>query len=117
MAEAAYNLGVLAAKENEAEALKLLRQAYGLSPNVKYAYTLAFYERKAGNGPEAARILAEAIAAKPASADPYLLLADIYESGGMRVEAARVYREAAENENLPARDRSVFERKSQLMRR
>jgi len=117
MAEAAYNLGVLAAKENEAEALKLLRQAYGLSPNVKYAYTLAFYERKAGNGPEAARILAEAIAAKPASADPYLLLADIYESGGMRVEAARVYKEAADNENLPARDRRRFEQKSQIMRK
>jgi len=117
MAEAAYNLGVLLAEERQAESLKLLRQAYESSPNVKYAYTLAFYEHKAGNSPEATRILEEAIAAKPASADPYLLLADIYESGGMRVEAARVCKEASDNENLPARDRSFFERKSQLMRR
>jgi hypothetical protein len=50
-------------------------------------------------------------------ADPYLLLGDIYESGGMRAEAAGVYREAAGNENLSPRDRSVFERKSLLMRR
>jgi hypothetical protein len=35
----------------------------------------------------------------------------------MRAEAAGVYREAAGNENLNARDRSVFERKSLLMRR
>ena len=117
MAEAAYNLGVLLAEERQAESLKLLRQAYELSPNAKYAYTLAFYERKAGNGPEAARILGEAIAERPASADAYLLLADIYESGGMRLEAARVYKEAADNENLPARDRRRFEQKSQIMRK
>ena len=117
MAEAAYNLGVLTARARPAESLEMLRRARELSPDVKYAYTLAFYERKAGNSPEAIRILEEAITAKPASADPYLLLADIYESGGMRVQAARVYKEAADNENLPARDRSFFERKSQLMRR
>jgi hypothetical protein len=57
------------------------------------------------------------ISSLPTGADPYLLLADIYESGAMRVEAARVYKEAADNENLHARDRSFFERKSQLMRR
>lgn len=117
MAEAAYNLGVLTAKARPAESLEMLRKARELSPDVKYAYTLAFYERKAGNSAESARILREAIAAKPAMADPYLLLGEIYESGGLRLEAARVYREAAGNENLNARDRSFFERKSQLMRR
>ncbi len=117
MAEAAYNLGVITAKDQQAESLAMLRKAYGLSPNAKYAYTLAFYERKAGNRAEAARILREAITAKPGTADPYLLLGDIYESDGMRLEAAQVYREAADNENLPARDRSYFERKSQPMRR
>jgi hypothetical protein len=35
----------------------------------------------------------------------------------MRLEAARVYREAAGNENLTARDRRLFERKSRLKRR
>ena len=95
----------------------MLRKAYEVSPNAKVAYTLAYYERKAGNRPEAVRILREAIEAKPAMADPYLLLGDIYESGGMRAEAAGVYREAAGNENLSPRDRSVFERKSLLLLR
>jgi len=117
MAEAAYNLGILTAKDRQAESLKMLRKAYELSPNPKYACTLAFYERRAGNSAEAVRILRETITAKPATADPYLLLGDIYESGGMRPEAARVYREAAGNENLPARDRSYFEGKSQPLRR
>jgi tetratricopeptide (TPR) repeat protein len=117
MAEAAYNLGILLAKDRQAESLAMLRKAYELNRNSKYAYTLAFYERRAGNGAEAARILRETIAAKPAAVDPYLLLGDIYESGGMRLEAARVYRQAADNEDLAAGDRSLFERKSQLMRR
>ena len=117
MAGAAYNLGIILAKDRPAESLRMLRKAYEVSPNAKVAYTLAFYERKAGNRPEAVRILREAIEAKPAMADPYLLLGDIYESGGMREEAAGVYREAAGNENLNARDRSVFERKSLLLLR
>ena len=117
MAGAAYNLGIILAKDRPAESLRMLRKAYEVSPNAKVAYTLAFYERKAGNRPEAVRILREAIEAKPAMADPYLLLGDIYESGGMRAEAAGVYREAAGNENLNARDRSVFERKSLLLLR
>jgi tetratricopeptide (TPR) repeat protein len=117
MAGAAYNLGIILAKDRPAESLRMLRKAYEVSPNAKVAYTLAYYERKAGNRPEAVRILREAIEAKPAMADPYLLLGDIYESGGMRAEAAGVYREAAGNENLSPRDRSVFERKSQLLLR
>ncbi len=98
MAGAAYNLGIILAKDRPAESLRMLRKAYEVSPNAKVAYTLAYYERKAGNRPEAVRILREAIEAKPAMADPYLLLGDIYESGGMRAEAAGVYREAAGNE-------------------
>jgi Tfp pilus assembly protein PilF len=114
MAEAAYNLGIILAKDRPAESLRMLRKAYELSPNAKYGYTLAFYERKGGNSPEAVRILREAIGTRPASADPYLLLADIYESGGMRAEAAGVYREAAGNENLSPRDRSWFGQKGRV---
>jgi len=47
----------------------------------------------------------------------YLLLGEIYESWGLWLEAARVYWEAAGNENLSPRDRSVFERKGMLLLR
>ncbi len=116
MAEASYNLGVLLEKERPSESLKMLRKAYEISPNPKYGYTLAYYERHAGNAAEAARILQKVIASKPATVDPYLLLGEIYESDGKRMEAARVYKEAADNENLHRQDRSLFERKSQLIK-
>jgi tetratricopeptide (TPR) repeat protein len=116
MAEASYNLGVLLGKEHPSESLKMLRKAYKISPNPKYGYTLAYYEHHAGNKTEAARILLNVIAIKPATADPYLLLGQIFESDGKRMDAARVYKEAADNENLARQDRSLFERKSKLMK-
>jgi len=116
MAEASYNLGVLLGKVRPSESLKMLRKAYEISPNPKYGYTLAYYERDAGNQAEASRILRKVISTKPATVDPYLLLGKIYESDGKRMEAARVYKEAADNENLPSQDRRAFERKSQIQK-
>ena len=116
MAEAAYNLGILLSKESPQESLKMLRKAYGLSPNPKYGYVLAFFENQAGNKKEAAGILRKVIETKPAAADPYLLLGSIYESEGKRKDAAHVYKEASGNENLTPQDRSLFERKSRLIK-
>jgi Tfp pilus assembly protein PilF len=116
MAEAPYNLGVLLGKEHPSESLKMLRKAYEISPNPKYGYTLAYYEHHAGNSAVATSVLQKVIATKPATADPYLLLGYIYESDGKRVEAAQVYKEASNNENLATQDRSLFERKSRLIK-
>jgi tetratricopeptide (TPR) repeat protein len=116
MAEAAYNLGILLSKEHPPESLKMLRKAYGISPNPKYGYVLAFFENQTGNRTAAAGILRKVIETKPAAADPYLLLGTIYESEGKRKEAAHVYKEASGNENLAARDRDAFERRSRLIK-
>jgi len=42
MAESAYNLGVLLANDRPREAIELCLKAFKLSPNPKYAYTMAF---------------------------------------------------------------------------
>ena len=116
MAEASYNLGVLLGKDHPSESLKMLRKAYEISPNPKYGYTLAYFESHVGNSAEAVFILRKVITTKPAMADPYLLLGKIYESDGKRMDAARVYEEAADNENLARNERSLFGRKSKLMK-
>ena len=116
MAEASYNLGVLLGKDHPSESLKMLRKAYEISPNPKYGYTLAYFESHVGNSAEAVCILRKVITTKPAMADPYLLLGKIYESDGKRIDAARVYEEAADNENLARNERSLFGRKSKLMK-
>jgi Tfp pilus assembly protein PilF len=115
MAEAPYNLGLLLWKEHPSESLIMLRKAYHVSPNPKYGYSLAYYEHHAGNTAVAINILQEVIANEPAMADPFLLLGYIYESEGKQMEAARVYEEAADNENLTRQDRSLFERKRRLI--
>jgi tetratricopeptide (TPR) repeat protein len=116
MAEAPYNLGILLGKERPSDSLKMLRKAYEISPNPKYGYTLAYFESHVGNSAEAVFILRKVITTKPAMADPYLLLGKIYESDGKRIDAARVYEEAADNENLARNERSLFGRKSKLMK-
>lgn len=116
MAEAPYNLGLLLWKDHPSESLNMLRKAYHISPNPKYGYSLAYYEHHAGNTAVSINILQEVILNKPAAVDPFLLLGNIYESEGKRMEAARVYEEAADNENLTRQDRSLFERKRRLMK-
>jgi hypothetical protein len=50
MAPAAYNLAVLVAPKNLAEALELSRRAGALRPEEpRYAFTLAFYQRQRGD--------------------------------------------------------------------
>jgi len=106
MAEAACNLCVLLAKDRMEEGIKWCRKAYELDPeDGKYAYTLAFYERRSGNPEEAVRILKEVIGRDATHAEAILLLSEIYEEQGNQEEARQLLGGVLTNENLSSRDR------------
>lgn len=110
MAPAAYNLGVLLAADRLAEALVFCRQAYVLVPaEAKYAYTLAFYLAQSGDAAGAVRVLQEAVARRPASADPYVLLIQLLRKQGQADAARQIGREALANPALAPQDRAAIE--------
>ena len=83
LAQAAFNLAVLAGEERPAEAVPLARQAATLRPDEpRYAWTLAFYQQRAGDLPGAATTLEALLRAHPGYADAYGLLAEIYARQG-----------------------------------
>lgn len=74
-AEAAYNLGVLVAGTRRDEAIALCRKAADLRPDEpKYAYTLAFYQREAGDADGAVQTLRQLLQRHPGHTDARLLL-------------------------------------------
>ncbi|NTU48480.1 MAG: tetratricopeptide repeat protein, partial [Syntrophobacteraceae bacterium] len=106
MAEAACNLCVLLSKDRFEEAVQWCRKAYELDPSDgKYAYTLAFFERKGGKTEEAIRILREALGREASNTEAVLLLAEIYEEQGLKAEAKELVVGALSNEALSSRDR------------
>ena len=113
-AVAAYNIGMLRAESDIAEAIDWCRKASELRPgDTKFAYTLAFYLHENGKDDGAIRVLRQVLQRGPASADPYALLGQIYETRGNRDDAIAVYRMAAKNEALPAQERYRFTQRAQ----
>jgi len=107
MAPAAYNLCILAAKDRPQEALSWCRRAVALNPQEpKYAYTLAFYQKKQGDLKNAAATLKDILPRRPGFTDGYLLLAEIYLQQGERSQAEAVLRQALQVENLSPTDRA-----------
>lgn len=95
MAQAAFNLAVLVGERNPAEAAALARQASALRPgDGRYAWTLGYYQARAGDLKGAAATLEALIAAHPEQADAYPLLADVYARQGRPAEAAALRRGA-----------------------
>ena len=91
MAQAAYNLAVLVGERKPAEAVGLARQALALRPeDARYAWTLGYYQSRAGDLPGAAATLESLVAAHPEQADVYRLLADVYERQGRSAEATQL---------------------------
>jgi tetratricopeptide (TPR) repeat protein len=111
MAEAAYNLGVLLANDRPREAIELCLKAFKLSPNPKYAYTLAFYMRENKDPKRAAEMLKLVIENWPLYVDAYMLLGGIHEDQGNIEEARAVYQKALRTEGLSQRDRFRIEMK------
>jgi tetratricopeptide (TPR) repeat protein len=115
-AVAAYNIGMLRIRSDIGEGINWLRRASDLRPNEpKYAYTLAFYLHENGDNDEAVRVLQRTLERSPASGDPYALLGKIYEMRSNRSDAIAVYRQAAENELLPAQERFRFAQQVQRL--
>ncbi len=93
MAPAAFNLAVLVGERKPAEAVALARQALALRPgDARYAWTLGYYQSRAGDLPGAAATLESLVAAQPDQADASRLLADVYERQGRSADAAQLRR-------------------------
>lgn len=117
LAPAAYNLSVLVSKTNLDEAIGLCRRASALQPaEPKYATALAQFLFKGGQTAEAVRVLNQSIGQQPRSAEPYALLAAIYQSQGRPQEAARAYRLGTKNPHLPPPVQAALEAKAAALR-
>lgn len=107
--DAAFNLGILISNTKPDEAINLCRQAYDLSTNPKYAFTLAFYLRQNKEMNEAVEILKRLILQQPRYIDAYMLLGEIYETTETFDKAAGLYRQALSQDGLSAKNRYYFE--------
>ena len=78
MAQAAYNLCIITAKDRIGEAVTWCRKASELRPQEpKYAYTLAFYLNRQGNRDAAVKTLQTLLAQYPQHQDAERLLKEI----------------------------------------
>jgi tetratricopeptide (TPR) repeat protein len=78
MAQAAYNLCVLTAKDRIGEAVTWCRKAAETGPqNPAYAYTLAFYLNQKGDKDEAVKTLEALLAKYPGYRDAEMLLGEL----------------------------------------
>ncbi|MBM4155252.1 MAG: tetratricopeptide repeat protein, partial [Lentisphaerae bacterium] len=103
MAEAAFNLGVLVGRRDPAGAAEWTAKAAALRPrDGRYAYTHAFFLRQAGRVAEARGVLEEQMKSAPVNPETAVLLGELYEAGGQRDDAKRVYQRALEDPSLPA---------------
>jgi tetratricopeptide (TPR) repeat protein len=105
MHEAAFNLGVLLAGDQSSESMDHLMKAFDLSPNPKYAYTLAFYLHQNKDFDRAGHTLSFMIENWPQYADAYLLLVDIHESQDRKIEAIQLLNKALSTNGMAERDR------------
>jgi predicted Zn-dependent protease len=115
MAQAAYNLSILLAKDRLKEAIEWSQKAYQLRPDPRYGYTLAFYLQQDGNSDRAVKVLRDVTDKAPAYGDAYLLMGEIYEKQGKKKEAEAIYREALGKEGLPRDARLRIDAKLQAL--
>lgn len=95
MAPAAFNLAVLVGERKPAEAVPLARKAAELRPaDSRYAWTLGFYQARAGDLRGAAATLEALLRVDPGHVQTYGLLADVYARQG-RTEDAAALRQGA----------------------
>ena len=66
MAQAAYNLSIILAKDRIKEAIEWSQEAYKLRPDPRYGYTFAFYLQQDGKSDRAVKVLREVISHDPA---------------------------------------------------
>jgi len=105
MHEAIYSLGVILAGERPGESVEILFAAFEMSPNLKYAYTLAFYLYQNKDYDRAEQTLRFMIENWPQYADSYFLLVDIYEFQNKKTEAIQFLNDALSTKGMDEQDR------------
>jgi tetratricopeptide (TPR) repeat protein len=93
MAPAAFNLAVLVGERSPAQAVPLARRAVELRPeDVRYAWTLGFFQAQSGDLPAAGETLEALLRAHPGHEDAVRLLAQVYARQGRNAEAEALLR-------------------------
>jgi len=105
MHEAIFNLGVLLAGDHPGESIDILFTAFEMNPNLKYAYTLAFYLHQNKDFDRAEHTLRFMIESWPQYADSYLLLVDIHERQNKKTEAIQFLNDTLSTKGMKERDR------------
>jgi tetratricopeptide (TPR) repeat protein len=102
-AVSAYNLSILAAKENPDKAIEYSRQAWKFNPdNPKYGYTYAFFLNQNGQTKQATGELKIILKKDPGYVDAIFLLGNIYEESGDKQKAVSIYKESMKLGSVPA---------------
>jgi tetratricopeptide (TPR) repeat protein len=115
-AQAAYNLCVVTSKDRLDEAIKWCRKAADLRPEEpRYVYTYAFFLEKKGDTDKAIPVLRKIVDRNQPFPIAYVLLGSIYEKQGKTTEARKIYKQAADNPELPEPDRAKFRDKLRSM--
>jgi Flp pilus assembly protein TadD len=91
LAPAAFNLAVMVGERRPAEAVTLARRAAALRPDdARYAFTLGYFQARAGDPSGAATTLEALLASHPEDADARRLLAEVYARLGRAEDARRL---------------------------
>ncbi len=91
LAPAAFNLAVLIGERRPAEAVAPARRAAALRPDdPRFAWTLGYYQSRAGDLAGAARTLEALFAAHPDHADAHRLLVEVYAQQGRAEDVRRL---------------------------
>jgi tetratricopeptide (TPR) repeat protein len=115
-AQAAYNLCVVTSKNRMDEAIKWCRKAADLRPEEpRYGYTYAFFLDKKDDTAKAIPVLRKIVERNQPFPPAYVLLGSIYEKQGKTTEARKIYKQAADNAELPEPDRVQFRDKLRSM--
>jgi tetratricopeptide (TPR) repeat protein len=91
LAPAAFNLAVMVGERRPAEAVPLARRAAALRPeDARYAWTLGYFQARAGDPIGAATTLESLLAAHPDDAEARRLLVEVYAQLGRAEDARRL---------------------------
>ena len=91
LAPAAFNLAVMVGERRPAEAVTLARRAAALRPEeARYAWTLGYFQFRAGDPKDAAATLEALLASHPEDTDARGLLAEVYARLGRSEDARRL---------------------------
>jgi len=94
LAAAAYNLAVMVGETRPKEAVALARKAAEVDPTVpRYAWTLGYFQSRAGDLTGAAGTLESLLHAHPDYGDARGLLAEVYAGQGRAADAAALLRD------------------------